>query len=62
VYCAFHPCRPGPGEVERIDPDAWHVRTDEYEVFRSHEWRAWLDQQPFEVIGMRELRDEFRAA
>jgi predicted glycoside hydrolase/deacetylase ChbG (UPF0249 family) len=62
VYCAFHPCRSGPGEVERIDPDTCHVRTEEYELFRTHEWRAWLEQQPFEVIGMRGLRDEFRAA
>jgi predicted glycoside hydrolase/deacetylase ChbG (UPF0249 family) len=60
VYCAFHPCQPG--EVERIDADTWHVRTEEYDLFRSHEWVAWLDQQSFEVIGMRGLRDEFRAA
>ncbi len=61
VHCAFHPCRHGPGEVERIDAATWHVRTEEYDLFRSHEWQAWLEQQPFEVIGMRGLRDEFRA-
>lgn len=60
VYCAFHPCTPGPGEVERIDEEWWHVRTDEHRIFSS--WTSWLDAQPFEVIGMRELRDEFRAA
>lgn len=60
VYCAFHPCAPGPGEVERIDGEWWHVRTDEYGIFREDSWKAWLDDQPFEVIGMRELRDEFR--
>ena len=35
VYCAFHPCAEGPGEVERIDPSTWHVRTEEYDLFRS---------------------------
>lgn len=60
VFCAFHPCRPGPGEVEVIEPGAHHVRVDEYELFRTDAWRGWLDDQPFELIGMRELRDELR--
>jgi hypothetical protein len=60
VYCAFHPCRPGPGEIEHIEPDAHHVRVDEYELFRSQGWRAWLDSQRFATIGVRELRDEWR--
>ena len=62
VYAALHPCRPGPGEVERIDPATWHVRTEEYELFGATAWREWLDDQPFEVIGMRALRDAWRAA
>ena len=62
IYCAFHPCAAGPGEVERIDPATWHVRTEEYDLFRSHEWRAWLEQQHFEVIGMAGLRNELRTA
>jgi chitin disaccharide deacetylase len=61
VYCAFHPCRPGPGEVEVIEPDSHHVRIDEYELFRDDGWTSWLDAQPFEVIGMRELRDRWRS-
>lgn len=61
VYCAFHPCAPGPGEVERIDEEWWHVRTDEYRIFGEQPWKDWLGEQPFEVIGMRELRDDFRA-
>lgn len=60
VYCAFHPC--APGEVERIDAEWWHVRTDEHRIFGDAGWTAWLADQPFEVIGMRELRDEMRAA
>jgi hypothetical protein len=61
VYCAFHPCRPGPGEVEFIEPAKHHVRTDEYDLFRTDEWKAWLDDAAFEVVGMRQLRDEMRA-
>lgn len=61
VYCAFHPCRPGPGEIEVIEPDAHHVRVDEYELFASDGWRRWLDDRSFETIGMRELRDAWRS-
>jgi hypothetical protein len=61
VYCAFHPCRPGPGEIEVIEPGAHHVRVDEYGLFGTHEWRAWLAEQHFDVIGMRELRDAYLA-
>lgn len=60
VYCAFHPCRPGPGEIERIEPDAHHVRVDEYEYFGTDAWRAWLDHSAIDPIGMRELRDGWR--
>lgn len=60
VYCAFHPCRPGPGEIESIEPDAHHVRVDEYESFSTDEWKRWLDAQAIHVIGMRELRDDWR--
>ncbi len=62
VYCAFHPCAPGPGEVERIDTEWWHVRTDEFEIFGQSAWTQWLEAQPFEVITMRTLRDEMRSA
>lgn len=62
VYCAFHPCAPGPGEVEVIEPHAHHVRVDEYELFRTEGWKHWLDTQSFTPIGMRQLRDEMRAA
>ena len=61
VYCAFHPCSPGPGEIEVIEPGAHHVRVDEHELFRTDAWAEWLDAQPFDVIGMRELRYQWRA-
>jgi predicted glycoside hydrolase/deacetylase ChbG (UPF0249 family) len=60
VYCAFHPCRPGPGEIEMIEPDAHHVRVDEYAAFHTADWRDWVAGQPVELIGMRGLRDEWR--
>lgn len=62
VYAALHPCRPGPGEVERIDPATHHVRVDEYALFSEPSWPTWLADQPFTVIGMRELRDAWRSA
>lgn len=62
VYCAFHPCRSGPGEIEMIEPDAHHVRVDEDEFFGTDEWRRWVHDSPIEVIGMRELRDDWRRA
>ena len=61
VFCAFHPNAPGPGEVEVIERDTWHVRTDEYELFGSSEWREWLASQPLELISMGALRDEMQA-
>ena len=62
VYCAFHPCRPGPGEIEMIEPGAHHVRVDEYVLFGTDEWLAWLTAAPFEMIGMRGLRDDWRSS
>jgi len=61
VYCAFHPCAPGPGEIEHIEPGAHHVRVDEYELFGADDWHTWLTSEPFQLIGMRTLRDEMRA-
>ncbi|NNE11296.1 MAG: ChbG/HpnK family deacetylase [Ilumatobacter sp.] len=59
VYCAFHPCCPG--EIEMIEPDAHHVRVDEYELFGHPSWRGWLDEQQFEIVGMRPFRDAMRS-
>ncbi len=61
VFCAFHPNAPGPGEIEVIEPNTWHVRTDEYELFRTDEWVSWLARQSFTLTTMRELRADFRA-
>jgi len=58
VFCAFHPT--SAGDISAIDPHGCHVRTEEYELFRTAEWHQWLTKQPFEIIGMRALRDDYR--
>jgi chitin disaccharide deacetylase len=59
VFCAFHPNTHG--EIEIIEPDTSHVRTDEYELFATTAWRTWLDDQPFTLTSMRDLRTELRS-
>ena len=61
VYCAFHPNAPGGAEIEVIEPQKFHVRTDEYELFRTAGWKDWLESRPYELTTMRELRDGWRA-
>ncbi len=61
VYCAFHPNAPGGAEIEVIEPDTFHVRTDEYELFGTTEWRDWLVSRPYALTTMRELRDAWLA-
>ena len=61
VYCAFHPNAPGGAEIEAIEPDACHVRTDEYRLFRSSDWKEWIESRPYALTTMRELRDGWRA-
>ena len=58
-YCAFHLNAPGGAEIEAIEPNKFHVRADEYELFGTDGWRRWLDDQPFALTGMRELRDSW---
>ncbi len=60
TFCAFHPN--APGEIEFIESDTSHVRTDEYGVFASDDWKQWLDKQSFTLVSMRLLRDRYRAA
>lgn len=65
VFAALHPCRPGPGEIEAIDPERHHVRTDEYRAFSDPGWTDWLAEQQaqgsFQVTTMRALRAEMPA-
>lgn len=55
VFCAFHPNAPGGGEVEVIEPDTFHVRTHEYELFGTEAWKSWLTDQPYQLCSMADL-------
>ncbi len=55
VFCAFHPNAPGGREIEVIEPDSFHVRTDEYELFGTDSWKEWLTSQPYELASMADL-------
>lgn len=55
VFCAFHPNAPGGAEIEVIEPDSFHVRTDEYELFGTYGWIEWLMSQPYELASMADL-------
>ena len=50
-----------PGELELIEPRSAYIRTEEYDLFRSESFRAWLKAQDLDIIGMKPLRDELRA-
>ena len=55
MFCAFHPNAPGGAEVEVIEPNTFHVRTDEYELFGADSWKGWLTGQPYELASMGDL-------
>ena len=58
VFAALHPN--APGEVEVIEPNHFHVRTREYEIFKSSRYLNWLQTKQIKPIGMRQIRDQFR--
>ncbi len=60
TFAALHPN--APGEVGVIEPNQFHVRTQEYEIFSSKTYLSWLAKNEIKPIGMRELRDEMRQA
>ncbi len=55
TFIALHPN--APGELEVIEPDSAYIRTGEYELFSTTEFRDWVAAQGFELIGMAGLRD-----
>jgi chitin disaccharide deacetylase len=57
-FLALHPN--APGEIEAIEPASAHIRTAEYGLFGDDRFRAWLERQDLEPIGMRTLRDAYR--
>lgn len=60
TFICLHPN--APGELEFIEPTSSYIRTDEYNLFRTSVYRAWLTGLAVRPIGMRELRDRFRSA
>jgi predicted glycoside hydrolase/deacetylase ChbG (UPF0249 family) len=60
TFAALHPN--ARGEVEVIEPNQFHVRTQEYEIFSSDNYLSWLAKNEIKPTGMRELRDEMRLA
>ena len=61
TFLALHPN--APGELEAIEPDSAHIRTEEFDLLRDgfvHTWYAGRDD--VELVGMRALRDAYRAA
>ncbi len=60
TFICLHPN--APGELEFIEPTSSYIRTDEYDLFGTDDYRAWLSGQAIRPIGMRELRAELRNA
>jgi predicted glycoside hydrolase/deacetylase ChbG (UPF0249 family) len=59
TFFALH-CN-APGDIEAIVPPRAHWRTDEYRLFGSGAPRRWIDAAGVRLIGMREVRDSWRA-
>jgi hypothetical protein len=51
-----------PGDIEAIVPPRAHFRTDEYRLFGSGAPMRWAAAAGIRVIGMREVRELWRAA
>ena len=58
-FAALHPN--APGEVEVIEPDHSHVRTDEYLIFGSSAYSEWMRSGAIRTATMRSMRDEMRS-
>ena len=55
TYLALHPN--APGEIEIIDPEQWHIRTEEYSLFKDKEFLNWTKSiENLHCISMREIK------
>ena len=55
TYLALHPN--APGEIEIIDPEQWHIRTEEYSLFKDKEFLDWVKTiENLHCISMREIK------
>ena len=60
TFFALH-CN-APGDIEAIVPPRAHWRTDEYRLFGSGAPMRWMAEAGIRAVGMREIRDLWRAA
>ena len=52
---ALHPNTPG--EIEVIDPEQWHIRTEEHSLFKDKEFLNWIKTiENLRCISMREIQ------
>ena len=55
TYLALHPN--APGEIEMIDPEQWHIRTEEHSLFKDKEFLDWIKTiENLHCISMREIK------
>tara|TARA_B100001123_G_C15093029_1_gene940436 strand:- start:68 stop:1000 length:933 start_codon:yes stop_codon:yes gene_type:complete len=55
TYLALHPN--APGEIEKIDPEQWHIRTEEHTLFKDTEFLEWIKTiNNLHCISMREIK------
>ena len=55
TYLALHPNTPG--EIEMIDPEQWHIRTEEHALFKDKEFLEWIKTiENLHCISMREIK------
>jgi predicted glycoside hydrolase/deacetylase ChbG (UPF0249 family) len=60
VFLALH--FNAPGEIESIEPATAHIRTQEYELFRSEAFGRSLADRGWQLTGLRPYRDALRCA
>jgi hypothetical protein len=59
TFLAFH-CN-APGDIETIDPERAHCRSDEYAMFQEPGFLDWVAGLGLELIGFREIRAAVRS-
>ena len=58
TYLSLHAS--APGDVEHVHPNDYAWRVAEYRLFGDATFVAWIENQPFEVAGMRSFRARLR--
>jgi predicted glycoside hydrolase/deacetylase ChbG (UPF0249 family) len=58
TFLALH-CN-APGDIETIDPERAHCRTDEYAIFRDPAFLAWIAGLGIRLVSFRDIRNLIR--